>query len=183
MNAELRLYSLIALGGVGLLLAAAAWSRSRRKTPDQKERERRMRISEMGRITDGTVIDVNEMQTNGSGELQLLIYHYDVAGVSYEASQDVSSLRHMVDLHSCRVRIDDLNQVRSQQSRQFHCDLRKLDWAAPLERSGKPCQKPDLLRRLRLLRTTISIDHRYSITSPPGLPQCGQNLRAIRTSG
>src|SRR6476646_2491877 len=102
MSAELRLYSIIALGGAGLLAAMAAWSRSRRKTPDQLEHERRMRISEIGRITDGTVIDVSEMQTNGSGELQLLIYHYDVAGVSYEASQDVSSLRHMVDLHSCR---------------------------------------------------------------------------------
>jgi hypothetical protein len=99
---ELRLYSLIAIAGVGMLFGARAWARSRRKTPDQRERERRMRISEMGRITDGTVIDVNEMQMNGSGELQLLIYHYDVAGVSYEASQDVSSLRHMVDLHSCR---------------------------------------------------------------------------------
>src|ERR1043166_4068361 len=96
---ELRLYSLIAIAGAGLLLGANAWARSRRKTPDQRERERRMRISETGRITDGTVIDVNEMQSNGSGELQLLIYHYDVAGVSYEASQDVSSLRHMVDLH------------------------------------------------------------------------------------
>jgi hypothetical protein len=99
---ELRLYSLIAIAGVGMLFGVQAWARSRRKTPDQRERERRMRISEMGRITDGTVIDVNEMQMNGSGELQLLIYHYDVAGVSYEASQDVSSLRHMVDLHSCR---------------------------------------------------------------------------------
>ena len=99
---ELRLYSLIAIAGAGWLFGANAWARSRRKSPDQKERERRMRISEMGRITDGTVIDVNEMQMNGSGELQLLIYHYDVAGVSYEASQDVSSLRHMVDLHSCR---------------------------------------------------------------------------------
>jgi hypothetical protein len=100
---ELRLYSLLAIAGAGLF-GANAWARSRRKTPDQRERERRMRISETGRITDGTVIDVNEMQGNGSGsgELQLLIYHYDVAGVSYEASQDVSSLRHMVDLHSCR---------------------------------------------------------------------------------
>ena len=102
MNSDLRLYSFAILGGAGLFLAAAAWSRSRRKTPDQLELERRKRISEVGRITDGTVIDVNEMQTKGSGELQLLIYHYDVAGVSYEASQDVSSLRHMVDLHSCR---------------------------------------------------------------------------------
>jgi hypothetical protein len=102
MNAELRFYSFVLVGGAGLLLAAAAWSRGRRKTPDQLEQERRMHINEVGRITDGTVIDVNEMQTGGSDELQLLIYHYDVAGVSYEASQDVSCLRHMVDLHSCR---------------------------------------------------------------------------------
>lgn len=102
MNAELRLYSLIALTGAGLLWGAMAWARKHRKTPDQRERERRMHISEIGRITDGTVIDVNEMQSNNADELQLLIYHYDVAGVSYEASQDVSTLRHMVDLHSCR---------------------------------------------------------------------------------
>ncbi|HKD78362.1 MAG TPA: hypothetical protein VKH81_01645 [Candidatus Angelobacter sp.] len=101
MNGELRLYSLVALAGAGLLWGAMAWARKHRKTPDQREHERRMHISEIGRITDGTVIDVNEMQTNAD-ELQLLIYHYDVAGVSYEASQDVSTLRHMVDLHSCR---------------------------------------------------------------------------------
>jgi hypothetical protein len=102
MNAELRLYSIFAIAGAGFLLAGVAWARKRRKTPDELEQERRIHLSEIGRITDGTVIDVNEMQTSGSGELQLLIYQYDVAGVSYEASQDVSSLRHLVDLHSCR---------------------------------------------------------------------------------
>lgn len=102
MNGELRLYSLCVLAGAGVIFAASAWARKRRKTPDQLERERRLRISETGRITDGTVIDVNELSASGSGELQLLIYHYDVAGVSYEASQDVSNLRHLVDLHSCR---------------------------------------------------------------------------------
>lgn len=61
-----------------------------------------MRISEIGRITDGTVTDVSEVELNGSGEMQLLIYQYDVSGVTYEASQDITSLRHMVDLHSCR---------------------------------------------------------------------------------
>ena len=55
----------------------------------------------MGRITDGTVIDVNE-SVQRLRRASALIYHYDVAGVSYEASQDVSSLSHMVDLHSCR---------------------------------------------------------------------------------
>jgi hypothetical protein len=75
----------------------------RRKTPEQRERERRLRIAERGRITDGTVIDVSELGVNGSGALQLLIYQYDVAGVSYQAAQDVTSLRHYVDLHTCRI--------------------------------------------------------------------------------
>jgi len=102
MQPTIRLYAILVVGGAALLFAAGAWARSRRKTPEQFERERRLRISGIGRITDGTVVDVNEMDTSGSGELQLLIYHYDVAGVSYEASQDVSTLRHLVDLHSCR---------------------------------------------------------------------------------
>ena len=102
MNATLRLYPLIAVAAVALLGGAVAWARSRRKTPEQLEQERRLRISEIGRITDGTVTDVSEVDVNGSSEMQLLIYQYDVSGVSYEASQDVTNLRHMVDLHSCR---------------------------------------------------------------------------------
>jgi hypothetical protein len=102
MNVTLRLYPVIAVAAVGLVAAVTAWARSRRKTPEQMEAERRARINEIGRITDGTVIDVSEMPANGRGELQLLIYQYDVAGVSYEASQDVTALRHRVDLHSCK---------------------------------------------------------------------------------
>lgn len=103
MSSTLRLYPVIAIAAAGLSFAVVAWVRRRRKTPEQREQERRLRISNSGRITDGTVIDVTELQANGSGELQLLIYQYDVAGVSYEASQDVTHLRHMVDLHTCRV--------------------------------------------------------------------------------
>jgi hypothetical protein len=102
MNVTLRLYPVIAIAAVGLLAAVGAWARNRRKTPEQVELERRARINEIGRITDGTVIDVSEMPANGRSEMQLLIYQYDVAGVSYEASQDVTALRHRVDLHSCK---------------------------------------------------------------------------------
>ena len=103
MDPTIRFYGLAGLGAAAALVAMVVWTRSRRKTPDQIERARRMRISEIGRITDGTVTDVNEMDMNGSGEMQLLIYQYDVSGVTYHASQDVTSLRHRVDLHSCRV--------------------------------------------------------------------------------
>jgi hypothetical protein len=93
------------LGGAAALagVAAYAFARMRRKTPEQRETERRIRIAQNGRITDGTVIDVSELDRNGSGTLQLLIYQYDVAGVSYEASQDITHLRPFVDLHTCRI--------------------------------------------------------------------------------
>ncbi len=34
---------------------------------------------------------------------QYLLYSYDVGGVGYEASQDVTSLQHLVDVHRCRI--------------------------------------------------------------------------------
>ncbi len=103
MNA-FRIYS-AAIGGLALVgLGIAYVARKTRKSPSQRELERRQRISLTGRITDGTVIDVHEIEeTNQQPGAQLVIYHYDVAGVSYECSQDVTTLRHYVDLHSCRL--------------------------------------------------------------------------------
>ncbi len=100
----LRIYS-AALGGLALVGIGLAYiARKGRKTSDQRELERRKRLSLTGRITDGTVIDVHEVEeTEEHPEMQLVIYHYDVAGVSYECSQDVTWLRHYVDLHSCRL--------------------------------------------------------------------------------
>lgn len=103
MSPTLRLYSILALAAAGISVGVTVWVRRHRKTPEQREQERRLRISELGRITDGTVTDVSELELSNSGELQLLIYQYDVAGVSYEASQDVTHLRHLVDLHTCRI--------------------------------------------------------------------------------
>lgn len=97
-------YYLLAVALAVLLVAGlGVWLRSRRKTPEQLERERRLRLNAMGRITDGTVLDVHEERGARGPLQQLLIYRYDVAGVSYEASQDVTHLRHLVDLHSCRI--------------------------------------------------------------------------------
>jgi hypothetical protein len=96
-----RLYSLV-LGGAGALMAAYFLFRRKSKSSDDLERERRAWLDQIGRITDGTVIDVQEMQ-NGHKPATLLIYQYDVAGVSYEASQDVTYLRPRINLHSCRL--------------------------------------------------------------------------------
>jgi hypothetical protein len=74
------------------------------KSSDDVEKERRGWLEQSGRITDGTVIDVQEIPGKELHKSAVvLIYHYDVAGVSYECSQDVTYLRHIVNLHSCRL--------------------------------------------------------------------------------
>jgi hypothetical protein len=78
-------------------------ARRGRKTAEDRERERRSWLTTHGRIVDGTVTDVQEIPVEGRDPIQLLIYQYDVGGVSYEASQDVTYLRHFIDLHSCRL--------------------------------------------------------------------------------
>ena len=102
MPISIRLYSFI------LAIAAAAaggYYLFRRKPQNEAdiERERRAWLDRVGRITDGTVIDVQETTTPTNQNMILLIYQYDVAGVSYEASQDVTYLRQWINLHSCRL--------------------------------------------------------------------------------
>jgi hypothetical protein len=98
----LRYYPAL-IGGATLLGVGTAYLlRKGRKTPEQLEKERRLRIIVHGRITDGTVIDAQEITKDGH-TLQMLIFQYDVAGVSYEASQDITHLRQYVDIHTCKV--------------------------------------------------------------------------------
>src|SRR5258708_13614590 len=94
-----RLYTL-ALGAIGMAVAGYALLRRKSKTSDDVERERRAWLSTVGRITDGTVIDVQEIAVDTNRPATMLIYQYDLAGVSYEASQTVTTLRHWSNLHS-----------------------------------------------------------------------------------
>jgi len=97
-----RLYTLI-LGVLCLVFSAYYLMRRKPKTPEELERKRREWLDQVGRITDGTVIDVQELPVEEHRSSTMLIYQYDVAGVSYEASQDVTYLRQWVNLHSCRL--------------------------------------------------------------------------------
>ena len=86
------------------LLGAYALLRRKPKSADDLERERRAWLEGTGRITDGTVIDVQELAPEAKRRSAvMLIYKYDVAGVSYECSQDVTYLRQWINLHSCRL--------------------------------------------------------------------------------
>jgi len=95
-------YTLLA-AAVAVAFAAYMVFGRKKKTLAEIERERRDWLIQVGRITDGTVIDVQEVVPNGHPAATMLIFQYDVGGVSYEASQDVTHLRQWINLHSCRL--------------------------------------------------------------------------------
>ena len=155
MIASLRLYAIAApaavLGAAGIYF----WLRSRRKSAQEIERERRQRIAAFGRITDGTVMDVCEIPPQASGAdgrpqfpTQLLIFNYDVAGVTYDASQDVTTLRQFIDLHTCRlglptsVKYDPQNPGNSIVIAEGWSGLRK--WNAPPAREANAAPASNL---------------------------------------
>ena len=101
---SLGYYPVLALGATAAIIGYALLSRKPPMKGEEFERERRKKLAQGGRIIDGTVIDVQEIEeTPNSRQIILLIYTYDVAGVTYEASQDVTKLRQFIDLYSCRL--------------------------------------------------------------------------------
>ena len=75
---------LILIGAAGTLLACFAAYFLFRKRPDAAERERlrRLALVASGRITGGELTDARG---------RLLYYSYEVAGVGYDAAQDMSA--------------------------------------------------------------------------------------------
>jgi hypothetical protein len=78
--------SLVLIGGA----AFAYFKLRRKKGPGEIERLRRLSVGQSGRITTGEVIGLIEPE--GKSTALLLVYRYDVAGVTYEVTQDVSSM-------------------------------------------------------------------------------------------
>jgi hypothetical protein len=87
--------SLIAVAGT------LAWRARHKNDPELEEALRRQRISAQGRITDGTVLEVQEVERGSGGHAQVVLYSYDVRGVQYECAQDVTPLHLALDRASC----------------------------------------------------------------------------------
>jgi hypothetical protein len=101
---SLRLYPIFAFGAIAAIVGYSLLARKHKKPAEDLECERRTALTRGGRIIDGNVIDVLELEDDVTQQqMILLVYTYDVAGVTYEASQDVTHLRQFIDLYSCRL--------------------------------------------------------------------------------
>jgi hypothetical protein len=91
--------ALAVLAGIIVLIIV-----KRQPTAEQREERRRRRLATGGRIVDGSLVDVAPAES----EPRTLIYRYRIAGVTYECSQDVSTLTPLVQ----NIRLDYPVQVR-----------------------------------------------------------------------
>lgn len=109
---------LIAATAIPVAAGVAVWlAIRRRKSEEELERERRDHLVRHGRIIDGTILDWKEKtDVPGPG---ILIYRYDIAGVTYECAQDLTYLKDSVQVDTtclgmpASVRYDSKNPASS----------------------------------------------------------------------
>lgn len=90
--------ALLATAAILLGLWVVVLIRSRRKDPAEMERRRREFVSECGRICEGRVLELLDGANSSS---PLVLYAYEVAGVQYQAAQDLSFLQDFPVLARC----------------------------------------------------------------------------------
>jgi hypothetical protein len=86
----------IAAAAAVVLVVAIAWRAwlLRRPTAEELERRRRLSLNNVGKMADAMVLDVLE---------STIEYSYDVRGVGYTATQDVSMLQERLPEHRMSV--------------------------------------------------------------------------------
>jgi hypothetical protein len=98
MNFWTAILLITAGGATASILAVWGYRRLlrwRRKDPNEVERLRRLDVNRRGRITSAEIVDFLEPEPaapSAGHRSYLVVYKYEVAGVTYEVSQDVSTL-------------------------------------------------------------------------------------------
>ena len=91
------------LAVLACLAALVFWFYLRKRpTVQELERVRRQFLVQSGRIVDGMLLDVCQVDAEDGRTLTMLLFSYRIAGVDYECSQDVTDMREVVDTAQVR---------------------------------------------------------------------------------
>jgi hypothetical protein len=86
------------LAGVVVLGALTAWLVLRKRpTAEELERARRQFLVQSGRIVDGMLLDICEIEAEDGRTLTMLIFSYRIAGAEYQCSQDITAMSDVVE--------------------------------------------------------------------------------------
>jgi len=97
------LTSIAGLGSVAIWLVVR-----KRPTAEEMERARRRFLVQSGRLVDGMLLDICEVETPPEPKtetgrmLTMLLFNYRIAGVNYECSQDITNMTGVVDAANVR---------------------------------------------------------------------------------
>lgn len=125
----------------------------KRPSADDLERRRRESLVVTGRIIDGTVFDtadISEEESGRKGGMRLVMYKYEVSGVVYECSQDVSTLGDYLDIRAvrldfpCSVRYNPHQPTNSIIISESWSGLRDLASGVPVRRGVPPSREPHI---------------------------------------
>jgi len=84
--------------------AVAAWLVFRKRpSAEEIERARRDFLVHSGRLVDGMLLDIYDVDGIGGQKLTMLLFNYRIAGVDYECSQDISAMHGVVNPKEVRV--------------------------------------------------------------------------------
>ena len=95
----------IAAGLVLLALVGgvAVWLMLRKRpTAEELERARRLFLVQSGRLVDGMLLDICEIEAEDGRTLTMLMFNYRIGGVNYECSQDITDMRTVLDAAQVR---------------------------------------------------------------------------------
>jgi hypothetical protein len=84
--------------GIALAAGATLWLLTRKRpTADELEQARRQMLVNYGRIVDGMLLDSFQIIEDETGDTRdMLLYQYEISGVVYECSQDITLLAEIV---------------------------------------------------------------------------------------
>lgn len=74
-------------------VATTIWLMLRnRPSPEEQERVRRKQLAQSGRLVDGMLLDLYELDGADGRVITMLVFSYRIGGVDYECSQDITTL-------------------------------------------------------------------------------------------
>ena len=88
---------------IASVAALALWLVLRRRpSAEEIERARRQFLVQSGRLVDGMLLDVYEVEGNDGRTLTFLLFSYRIGGVDYECSQEITAMRGVVNAAEVR---------------------------------------------------------------------------------
>jgi hypothetical protein len=127
----LHAYTWEIAAGLGLVLAlvvVGVWLiLHKRPTAEEIERARRLFLAQSGRLVDGMLLDLCEVEADDGRTLTMLLFSYRIAGVDYESSQDITDIREVVD--PARVRAGFPCSVRYQPGNPYNSIIIAEEWS------------------------------------------------------